>query len=158
MSLQDLQNIRDMNQKIRSIVLDMSTETIQVDVWRAEHTSRVKKKKRRRSKDVVSSVYDLTSVDARDKKCISMLLYRLNSLDDIECQFEVSIDTSNPEMYHIDLRILDTLHLAPLESIMHECRTFCVGFDFDFPRHAVRVKCLRLAAPLKRRILRLKGK
>jgi hypothetical protein len=158
MSLEDLQNIRDMNQRIRSITLNMSEETIQVDVWRTEHAPKAARKKRRRGKNVVSTSYDLTSVDTRDKKCLGMFLYRLNCLEDIECQFDVSIDTSSPELYTLDLGILDTLALAPLERIMHESRAFCVGFDFDFPRHVVRAKCLRLAAPLKRRVLRLKAR
>lgn len=157
MTLEDLQNIRDMNEKIRSIKLDMSEETIQVDVWRGE-PPKSKRKKRRRDKDVVAATYDLSSVDKRDKKCLTMFLYRLNALDDIECQFEVFIDTSNPEWYSVDLRILDNIRLAPLERLMHECRAFCVGFDFDFPRHIIKAKCLRMAAPLKRRLLKLKTK
>ena len=49
--------------------------------------------------------------------------------------------------------------LASLESIVHECRAFCHGVEFDFPHKLMRVKCLKLAAPLRpRKILRVKNK
>lgn len=153
-TLEDLQNIRDMNERIRNITICMVDETIRVDVWRHAPPRR-RVSKRKREKEVVAAECDLSSVDKRDKKCLQMLLFRLNALDDVECQFGVRVDTSHPEHYNIDLRIIDELKLHPLENIMHECRSFCMGFDFDFPRNVIRAKCLRLAAPLKRRVLRI---
>lgn len=156
LTLEDLQNIRDMNERIRDITICMADETIRIDVWR-QVPPKKRVPKRKRDKDVVAAECDLSSVDKRDKKCLRMLLYRLNALEDIECQFSVRVDTSHPEHYQIDLCILDELKLCPLERIMHECRSFCLGFDFDFPRNVIRAKCLRLAAPLKRRVLRIRS-
>jgi len=158
MSLEDFQNIRDMNDHIRSITVCMAEESLKIDVWRQGKTPTTRQKKRRRDKSTINAQYDLTSTDKRDRKCLQMLLLRLNTLEDIECQFDMRIDTSTPEYYILDLHIMDTVCLAPLEGILYECRSFCNGFEFDFPRRRLRARCLRLAAPLKRRTLQLRNK
>jgi len=157
MSLQDFQNIRDMNDHIRGIVVCMADESVKIDVWR-QGKSTNNKKKRPRDKETINAEYDLSSVDKRDRKCLSNLLLRLNKLEAIECQFDMRIDTSTPEYYILDLHIMDTVALSPLESVLYECRSFCNGFDFDFPHRRLRARCLRLAAPLKRRTLKLRNK
>ena len=158
MSLDDFNEIRNMNANIRSMLVNMSEETLRIDVWRVgkvpESNSR---RKRKRCHDQVTARYDLTSVDKRDRKCLHGLLYRLNALDDIECQFDMHVDTSQPEFYQLDLVIHDALRVASLENVLHECRSFCNEFIFDFPQKIIRAKCLRLAAPLKRRRLLLRN-
>ena len=156
MTMDDFEHIRLMNDNIRTIHVDMAAETIQLDIWRAGHIPR-RRKKRKRDKEIITSAYDLTSVDKRDRKCLTQLLLRLNALDEIECQFEMIIDTSQPEFYRLDLSIFDPLSVQSLKNVLHECRSFCRAFEFDFPHKVIRAKCLRLAAPLKRRILRIKG-
>ena len=156
MSFEDFQNIRDMNDHIRSITVCMSDESVRIDVWRQGKIGSSKRK--RTSHTEIRAVYDLSSTDKRDRKCLSQLLLRLNSIDDIECQFDMRIDTSTPEYYVLDLHIMDALMLSPLEKVLYECRSFCNAFEFDFPHRRLRAKCLRLAAPLKRRILHIKNK
>ena len=95
MSMEDFDHIFLMNDRIRSISIDMSNETLQLDVWRAGYVSR-KSKKRKFEKDTITSMYDLSSVDKRDRKCLSRMLFKLNEIDDIECQFDIQIDTSQP--------------------------------------------------------------
>lgn len=146
-----------MNDHIRSIAVCMANESVKIDVWR-QGKSVKSKKKRARDKETINAEYDLTSVDKRDRKCLTMLLLRLNTLEAIECQFDMRIDTSTPEYYILDLHIMDTVALAPLESVLYECRSFCNGFEFDFPHRRLRARCLRLAAPLKRRTLTLRNK
>lgn len=149
MQLDDFKNIRDTNDHIRDILISTAEELIRIDVWR---TGKVRQhKKRPRPKEAVVTTCDLSSVDQRDRKCLRQLLLRLNAMPEIECQFEVSIDTSLPEYYQLELNILDRVSLASLEGIQHECRSFCHNIEFDFPHKAVRIKCLRLAAPLRRR-------
>lgn len=155
MTMDDFEHIMLMNDNIRAIRLDMSAETIKMDIWRAGHGHK-RSKKRRRDKETITSAYDLTSVDRRDRRCLAQLLMRLNSLDDIECQFDLTIDTSQPEVYRLDMSIFDPLTVQALKRVMHDCRTFCSTFEFDFPHKVIRAKCLRLAAPLKRRRLKLK--
>lgn len=156
MTMEDFEHIQLMNDNIRSIRIDMACETIQIDVWRVGNRVS-KKRKRKRDNHVITSQYDLTSVDRRDRGCLRQLLMRLNALEDIECQFDLSIDTSQPESYRIDLSIFDTLSIQSLKQVLHECRSFCRAFDMDFPHKVIRATCLRLAAPLKRRILRIKN-
>mgnify|MGYP001260347071 CR=1 FL=1 len=156
LTLRDFQNIRDMNDHIRSITVCMADESVKIDVWRQGKTNK-SKKKRPRDKDTINAAYDLTSVDKRDRKCLKMLLLRLNTLEAIECQFDMRIDTSTPEYYILDLHIMDSVALTPLESVLYECRSFCNGFEFDFPHRRLRARCLRLAAPLKRRTLTLRN-
>lgn len=156
MSLSDFQNIRDTNDNIRSITVCMAEESIKIDVWRQGKKSKTKKK-RKRGKEI-NAQYDLTSTDKRDRKCLSQMLVRLNQMDDIEMQFDMRIDSSTPEYYILDLHIMDAIRLSPLEGVLYECRSFCSGFEFDFPHRRLRAKCLRLAAPLKRRTLKLKNR
>ena len=132
---------------------------MRIDVWRvgkAPDSSRQRKRKRRDAVPL-NIKYDLGSVDKRDRRCLHMLLYRLNALDDIECQFDMQVDTSQPEFYQLDLAIHDALRVSSLGQVLHNCRSFCTQFIFDFPQKIIRAKCLRLAAPLKRRVLRLRS-
>jgi len=155
MTIEEFEHVRLMNDNIRSIRVDMAAETIKMDVWRAGHSTR-HRKKRRRVRENITSTYDLSSVDRRDRKCLAQLLVRLNAIDDIECQFDMSIDTSQPEFYRLDLSIFDPITIQSLQDVLHECRSFCRAFEVDFPHKVIRAKCLRLAAPLKRKVLRIK--
>jgi hypothetical protein len=156
MTMDDFEHILLMNDNIRTIRIDMGAETIKLDIWRAGHSSK-RRKKRKRDKESITSAYDLSSVDRRDRRCLAQLLMRLNGLDDIECQFDLTIDTSQPEAYRLDMSIFDPITVQSLKNVLHECRSFCTTFEFDFPHKIVRAKCLRLAAPLKRRVLKLKN-
>jgi len=155
MSMEDFEQIRLMNENIRSIQVNMTDETIQIDVWRMGQ-GEPKKKKRKRTNECIISAYDLSSVDNRDRKCLSRLLMQLNALEEIECQFDIQVDTSQPEFYRLDLSIFDQIKIGSLRLVLHECRSFCRTFEFDFPHKIIRAKCLRLAAPLTRRYLRIK--
>lgn len=158
MSVEDFKNIRDTNDNIRDIFISTAEESIRIDVWRTGKQPK-RSKKRRRAKDSVVTTCDLSSVDKRDRKCLRQLLLRLNAMPEIECQFEVRVDTSQPEYYKLELCILDRVSLESLENILHECRAFCHDIEFDFPHKIMRVKCLKLAAPLRpRKIIRLKNK
>jgi len=157
MSIQDFQSILDMNDSIRSIHVCMSDESIKIDVWRQGKKTR-HKRKRVSNTNSINAEYDLSSVDKRDRKCLKKFLLRLNSMEDIECQFDMRIDTSTPEYYVLDIYILDSIGLKALEQVLYECRSFCNGFEFDFPRQRLRARCLRLAAPLKKRTLKLRNK
>lgn len=158
MSIEDFQNIRDTNDHIRDIFISTAEEMIRIDVWRTGKEPQ-RQKKRRRPKESVVTTCDLSSVDARDRKCLRQLLLRMNAMPEIECQFEVRVDTSQPDYYKLEMQILDRVSLASLEGIVHECRAFCHDIEFDFPHKLMRVKCLKLAAPLRpRKILRVKNK
>lgn len=155
MSLDDFQNIRDTNDHIRDIHISTDKETVRIDVWRSGKRPRTVTK-RKRPKEAVVTLCDLSSVDKCDQKCLKQLLLRLNAMPEIDCQFEVRVDTSIPDIYQLKLFVLDNMSLQSLESVLHECRSFCTGMDFDFPHKVLRVNCLRLAAPLRRRHLKFK--
>ena len=156
MSMDDFEHILLMNDNIRAISLDMANETAKIDVWRAGNSSK-HRRKRRRHKEIITSAYDLSSVVKRDRKCLAQLLVRMNALDEVECQFDLSIDTSAPDTYRLDMKIFDHVTINSLKKVLHECRSFCNTFDMDFPHKVIRAKCLRLAAPLRRRRLTLKN-
>jgi len=155
MTIEDFKNIRDTNDHIRDIRISTAEEIVRIDIWRSGKKPERKKKRKRPKESVVTSC-DLGSVDDKDKKCLKQLLLRLNAMPEIECQFEVRVDTSTPEMYLIDANIVDNMSLESLESILHECRSFCTNIEFDFPRKILRIHCLRIAAPLRRKRLTLK--
>lgn len=156
MTIDDFKNIRDMNNHIRDIRISTFEEIVRIDIWRSGKKPERKKKRKRPKQSVVTSC-DLGSVDDKDKKCLKQLLLRLNAMPEIECQFEVRVDTSTPEMYMINANIVDNMSLESLESILHECRSFCTNIEFDFPHKLLRIHCLRIAAPLRRKRLRLKS-
>ena len=114
MSLSDFQNIRDMNDNIRSITVCMAEESLKIDVWRTG--KKTKGKRKRRMEKQINAQYDLSSTDKRDRKCLSQMLVRLNQMDDIEMQFDMRIDSSTPEYYILDLHIMDAIRLSPLEG------------------------------------------
>ena len=155
MTIEDFQNIRDTNDHIRDIRISTAEEIVRIDIWRYGKKPESKKKRKRPKESVVTSC-DLGSVDEKDKKCLKQLLLRLNAMPEIECQFEVRIDTSTPEMYMLDAHVVDNMSLESLETIMHDCRSYCTNIEFDFPHKILRIHCLRIAAPLKRKKLLLK--
>jgi hypothetical protein len=156
MTIDDFKNIRDMNDHIRDIRISTAQEIVRIDIWRSGKKPERKKKRKRPKQSVVTSC-DLGSVDDKDKKCLKQLLLRLNAMPEIECQFEVRVDTSTPEMYMINANIVDNMSLESLESILHSCRSFCTNIEFDFPHKLLRIHCLRLAAPFRRKRLILKN-
>lgn len=157
-SMGDFQRIRNTNDNIRSIKVNMLDSSLRIEVWRGKKSDKKKSKKRRFvDTEACRIVCDMTQVDSRDTKCLVTFLQLLSSMDNVECQFDCNIDTSNPEYYGIDLHILDSICVNDIESILHKCRSFCSEIKFDFPQKIVRAKCLRLAAPLRRRRLTLKN-
>lgn len=157
MSINDFDEIKNMNENIRSIKINMAEECIVMDIWRSGKMPNRKKRKRHSEPKNITAKYDLSSVDKRDRKCLNTLLVRLNSIEELECQFDVHIDTSQPEFYALDLSIFDSLKINSILTVLHSCRSFCSDFEFDFPKKIIRAKCLRLAAPLKRKHMRLKN-
>lgn len=156
MTLEDFQNIRDMNNNIKSVSISIAEEVVRIEVWRVGKRPQSKRKRKRPKKTVVTPC-DLTSVDERDRKCLRVFLLRINAMPEIECQFEVHIDTSMPEHYLLELHVLDTMSLDSLEAVVHECRSFCTALTFDFSRKVLRATCLRMAAPLRRKVRLLKS-
>ena len=149
-TLGDVHNICNMNQRIRSVSVNMTDETLCIDVWRAGK-ERVQNKKRKRSLYTEKTSlpnWDLGSVDKNDRRCLDMFLQRVNGMPNIECQFTVNVDTSRADMYFLDMHILDTVFVKHIERVVPECRSFCAGIEFDFPRRIIRAKCLRIAAPV----------
>lgn len=162
MTMDDFKSIRDMNDSVRSVMVCMADPHVRMDVWRKDKSRPSKKRRRRHGGSTAStaSSWDLSSVDAKDRRCLNILLNRLSAMEGVDCQFTASIDTSDPDVYSIDIEIMDALRLKALESVLYDCRAFCTGFEFDFPRGRFRAKCLRVAAPLqqqhKRRRLMIK--
>jgi len=163
MTLEDIKNIRHMNDSIRNITISMEDGCIRIDVWRKDKRVQASRKRRRRqlSSSLSTCKWDLSSVDTKDRQCLNIFLNRLSLMEGIECQFNISIDTSEPDIYNIDFQIMDSLKFKALENILHECRTFCRDFEFNFPNKTFRAKCLRVEAPLysqinKRRRLTIK--
>ena len=155
--MSDFATIRTTNERIRSIVVNMVEESIRIDVWR-ENASKKKNKKRRRTEQKPCHIIcDMANVEKRDTTCLYTLLQHLNQMQGVDCQFSATVDTSNSEFYCVNLHIMDSICISDVETIMHKCRSFCIEIEFDFPHKIVRAKCLRLAAPLKRRHLVLKN-
>lgn len=161
MTLEDVRNICDMNTRIRSVSVNMTDETLCIDVWRAGRQPAAGKKRKRSRTEQFRALHtwDLGSVDKADRRCLDMFLQRVNTMPNIECQFDVNVDTSRPDRYFLDMHILDTVFVHDLERVMYECRSVCTGIQFDFPRRVIRANCMRIAAPitLKRRKLVLRN-
>lgn len=153
-AMNDFATILNTNERIRKILVNMAEESIRVDVWR-EKAPQTRQRKRHRQ-EARRIACDMSNVEKGDKKCLLTLLQYLNNMNNVECQFTATVDTSNPEFYSLNLHIMDSICIKEVETIMHKCRSFCIGIEFDFPHSIVRVKCLRLAAPLRRRRLKLK--
>lgn len=153
----DFETIYNTNGLIREMKVNMLESSLRIDVWRGNASVRKTKKKRRLvESSACRLVCDMSNVDNRDTKCLTQLLKLLSGMENVECQFTVQVNTSNPEYYGIDLHILDSICIQEIQNILHQCRNFCSDISFDFPHKIVRAKCLRLAAPLRRRTLTLK--
>lgn len=150
--MSDFITIQNTNERIRQILVNMVDASLLVDVWRGKAPSPSRPRKRRRS-EAQRFVCDMSNVEIRDQKCLFTLLQYFNNMHNVECQFTATIDTSCPEFYSVNLHIMDSICIQEVETILHKCRSFCVGIAFDFPHSLVRLQCLRLGAPLRRRRL-----
>jgi hypothetical protein len=154
----DFETIYNTNDRIREMKVNLLESSLRIDVWRGNTSGRKLKKKRRLVEpSACRLVCDMSNVDNRDTKCLTQLLKLLSGMENVECQFTVQVNTSNPEYYSVDLHILDSICIKEIQNILHKCRHFCNDIGFDFPHKIVRAKCLRLAAPLRRRRLTLKS-
>jgi hypothetical protein len=151
----EFDTILNTNERIRTMTVNMMEESIRIDVWR-ENACKTKRKKRRMKTQRHHVSCDMSNVEKRDQKCLYTFLQQLNAMENIDCQFTVNVDTSNPEFYNVDLHIMDSMCVKEMEEILHVSRSFCREIEFDFPHKLVRAKCLRLAVPLRRRRLVLK--
>lgn len=153
----DFETIYNTNDRIREMKVNLLESSLRIDVWRGNTSGRKLKKKRRLVEpSACRLVCDMSNVDNRDTKCLTQLLTLLSGMENVECQFTVQVNTSNPEYYGVDLHILDSICIKEIQNILHKCRHFVSDIGFDFPHKIVRAKCLRLAAPLRRRRLTLK--
>lgn len=153
----DFNTIYNTNDRIREMKVNMLESSLRIDVWRGNATAKKNKKRRRLvESSACRLVCDMSNVDNRDTKCLTQLLKLLSGMKNVECQFAVQVHTSNPEYYGIDLHILDSICIQEIKQILHKCRHFCSDIGFDFPHKIVHAKCLRLAAPLRRKRLTLK--
>jgi hypothetical protein len=156
--MSDFVNIHNTNDRIREMKVSMLDSSLRIDVWR-DNAKSLQRKTMKRTLDERYAPHilcDMANVDKRDRKCLVTLLQLLSGMKNVECQFNVHIDTSHPEYYSVDLHILDSIVIQEVEHILHQCRSFCSDIHFDFPQKIIRAKCLRLAAPLRRRRLTYK--
>lgn len=161
LTIDDIHSICDMNERIRSVRVNMTDETLCIDVWRDGKVPPMSKKRKRGTVQETTTLsnWDLNSVDKSDRRCLDMFLRRINAMPNIECQFDVRVDTSIPNTYSLEMYILDSVYIHDLEQVIHSCRSFCSGIEFDFPKRLIRAKCLRVAAPItyKRRKLAIRN-
>ena len=156
-TLNDFESILDRNLKIRDRSTGLGEECIELDVWRTQAPSQKKRKRYYMYDDVIpTGLWDLGSVDARDKPCFEKLLGKISTMKELECQFDIDVHTTEAHAYLVDMHILDRVKFKKLKAIVHECRSFCKNIIVDFAHKVIRLECLRMTAPLLERRKRLR--
>jgi hypothetical protein len=159
-SLHDFVQICTTNANIREITINIYEATINIDVWRQNKNKKKKKRKRERTValDLTNMTLDLSNVATQDKSCLKNLVQSFTKMKNVQTQFDCSVDTTEPEMYTVEMKILDNITVRDVVSIQHQCRTFCRAIYFNFPQKKIQASCLHLSAPLKRRVLKLNNR
>jgi hypothetical protein len=157
-TLHDFIQISTTNGNIREITVNVAEGTVKIDVWRQNKNKSTKKKKRKRETSLVKTDVDLSNVDKTDHKCLQTLVESFSKLKKIQTQFVTRVDTSDPEIYSIEMHIFDSLSIRDIVNIQHQSRTYCREIIFNFPQKQIEAKCLHLAAPIRRRMLTIKNR
>jgi len=157
-TLHEFIQISTTNNNIREITINVAEGTVKFDVWRQNKNKNRKKKKRKRETNVVKTELDLSTVNKRDHKCLQTLVQSFAKQKNVQTQFVTSVDTSDPEIYSIEMHIFDNLSIRDIVNIQHQSRTYCREIIFNFPRKRIEAKCLHLAAPVRRKMLTIKNR
>jgi hypothetical protein len=157
-TLHEFIQIATTNSNIREITVNVAEGTVKIDVWRQNKNKSTKKKKRKRETSLVKSELDLSNVDKTDHKCLQTLVESFSKLKNVQTQFVTRVDTSDPEIYSIEMHIFDSLSIRDIVNIQHQSRTYCREIIFHFPQKRIEAKCLHLAAPIRRRMLTIKNR
>lgn len=157
-TLHDFIQISTTNGNIREITVNVAEGTVKIDVWRQNKNKSTKKKKRKRETSLVKTDVDLSNVDKTDHKCLQTLVESFSKLKKIQTQFVTRVDTSDPEIYSIEMHIFDSLSIRDIVNIQHQSRTYCREIILNFPQKQIEAKCLHLAAPIRRRMLTIKNR
>ena len=103
---------------------------------KTKQKKRKKKRKRQRTValDLTNTTVDLSNVATQDKSCLKNLVESFSKMKNVQTQFDCSVDTTEPEMYMVEMKIFDNVTVRDVVSIQHQCRTFCRAIYFNFPQ------------------------
>lgn len=150
-NMRELEHIAALTNNLKSIKMDLQQSKMTLEVFKTHAT---KRKKRARSPSPTSGFpfhtsdeWDLTAIHAEDQNTARRVIQAVGSMPEIECQFQVSVESKPPTYYELSLKIRDILDYGVFRAFRREFRAFVGKIIFDFPQKVVRITIKRMHAP-----------
>lgn len=146
MSLNDMNQIFMMNEKIIQIKVDLQAGELRIEAFK--HNEETKKKRKRREEydemDVPSE-YDFSMVDSKDRKHIEGILSSMIGITSIEFN---SVIKSAASYYDMEITDIEDLNVESISDIVQKYRAFITETVFDYPAKQLQFKIRRNDTPI----------
>lgn len=146
MSLNDMNQIFMMNEKIIQIKVDLQASELRIEAFK--HNEEMKKKRKRHDEydemDVPSE-YDFSMVDSKDRKHIEGILSSIIGITSIEFNSEIK---SFASYYEMDITDIEDLNVECINDIVQKYRAFITETAFDYPAKQLQFKIRRNDTPI----------
>lgn len=146
MSLNDMNQIFMMNEKIIQIKVDLQASELRIEAFK--HNEEMKKKRKRYDEydemDIPSE-YDFSMVDSKDRKHIEGILSSIIGITSIEFNSEIK---SFASYYDMDITDIEDLNVECINDIVQKYRAFITETAFDYPAKQLQFKIRRNDTPI----------
>lgn len=146
MTLNDMNQIFMMNEKIIQIKTDLQAGELRIESFK--HNEETKRKRKRLDgydEMDVPAEYDFSMVDAKDRKHIEGILSSMIGITTIEFSSEIK---SAASYYDMEIRDIEDLNVENITEIVQKYRAFITDTIFDYPAKQLQFKIRRNDTPI----------
>jgi len=146
MTLDDINQILLMNDRIININADLPTGELKIQSFKHRDDSKNKRKRAVAYDDVdLPGDYDLSMVDKRDRKHIEGILKNVLGMTTMEFTSEIKASAS---YYGLEISDIECLNVEYIASVVQKYRAFVTNSVFDFPQQKLSLKIRRNDTPI----------
>lgn len=150
-TMRELEHISALTNNLKSMHIDLQQSKLTLEAWK---THANKRKKRARSPSPTSGFmfkssedWDLSAIHIEDRNTAKRVIEAIGNMPQLDCQFQVTVESKPPTCYELNLKIRDVMSYAVFRAFHREFRAFVGKIIFDFPQKVVRVTVKRMHAP-----------
>lgn len=149
-NIDDVRQIEMMNQRVKSIKIDLSRGYLIVESWKLGKEAKEKVKKRRREFDEYVDIpksFNLKTVDKNDIRQVEGILKLF--LNATELEFNVQLNQTE-NSYNLLLSRLELLEITKVDTVLSSFKAFINQIYIDYPTKQLRVSIRKSDSPLEK--------
>jgi len=144
MSLDDMNQILLMNDKIIHIKVNLQESQLRIEAYK--HSETGKKKRKRPVEDMeIPSGYNVSMVNKKDRKHMEGILRSLLGMTTMEFTSEIHATAG---YYNLELRDIETMDIEYIVEVSQKYRAFITHIVFDYPQKKMLLKIRRNDTPI----------